>query len=102
MVKLCWRVVVNNQERMRVCVCLCVSLWVNMADIVLFVLVIFTFLVFYIREQYDDLLSFELDNVILFCCSLTILPYMNIGIHRYVSFMLFLGYTAICAAAGPQ
>lgn len=60
MVKLCWRVVVNNQERMRVCVCLCVSLWVNMADIVLFVLVIFTFLVFYIREQYDDLLSFEL------------------------------------------
>lgn len=31
---------------MRVCVCLCVSLWVNMADIVLFVLVIFTFLVF--------------------------------------------------------
>lgn len=75
---------------MRVCVCLCVSLWVNMADIVLFVLVIFTFLVFfYIREQYDDLLSFELDNVILFCCSLTILPYMNIGIYRYVSFMLF-------------
>lgn len=54
------------------------------------------------REQYDDLLSFELDNVILFCCSLTILPYMNIGIYRYVSFMLFLGYTAICAAAGPQ
>lgn len=93
----------NNQERMRVRVCLCVSLWVNMADIVLFVLVIFTFLFFfYIREQYDDLLSFELDNVILFCCSLTILPYMNIGIHRYVSFMLFLGYTAICAAAGPQ
>lgn len=79
----------NNQERMRVCVCLCVSLWVNMADIVLFVLVIFTFLVFYVREQYDDLLSFELDNVILFCCSLTILPYMNIGIYRYVSFMLF-------------
>lgn len=44
---------------------------------------------FYMREQYDDLLSFELDNVILFCCSLTILPYMNIGIYRYVSFMLF-------------
>lgn len=44
---------------------------------------------FYIREQYDDLLSFELDNVIFFCCSLTIFPYMNIGIYRYVSFMLF-------------
>lgn len=43
---------------------------------------------FYIREQYDDLLSFKLDNVILFCCSFTILPYMNIGIYRYISFML--------------
>lgn len=101
MVKLCWRVVVNNQERMRVRVCLCVSLWVNMADIVLFVLVIFTFLVFYIREQFDDLLSFELDNVILFCCSLTILPYMNIGINVMFRSCCFGLYSQMCSSWSP-